>query len=56
MAIYYNREVLNLPKTSIKYYNKVKHRKQKISRKVSTQRITAENKRFLKSLGLKLLV
>lgn len=58
MVILYNKEVINHPskKSIIKKYKKNKHSKTKISRKLVTQQITTENKTFLKSLGLKLLV
>lgn len=50
MVILYNRYI------APKNYKKNKHRKTKISKKANTQRITSENKIFLKSLGLKVLV
>lgn len=53
MVIIYNRSI---PKNIIKNYKKNKHHNPKISRKTIIQRITPKNKKFLKSLGLKVLV
>lgn len=60
MVILYNRNGLKnitpLKKINVKKYKKSKHFKSKFSKKSSSQRITLNNKNFLKSLGLKVLV
>lgn len=57
MVILYNRNIFKDVKLPIiKKYKKNKPSNVKISRRTNTQRITLENKKFLKSLGLKVLV
>lgn len=60
MVILYNRKNVKLckifQKTSGKKYKKNKHIKVKFSRNTNPQQITSANKKFLKTLGLKVLV
>lgn len=62
MVVLYNRNIVNyntsdsVKNSNIKRYKKRKHFNHKFSRTQSSQRITPENKIFLKSLGLKVLV